>query len=321
MTVEGAHVDELHVPGDVNPWFTETAWYSFWDPAGRYIGHVYMRFRPNTGAADCNVYIWTSGVSLPWDTAYWKCFSMAYPESIRDLEFVGGLAHRIESDFAKYRITYDDTRSPLGGAHLDLMLDCVEPPRFFGKKHFDQAMHATGRLRIGDDEVEIDSLCMRDRSWYTRSDFGNFHSGYSYYLAEDTKILVLSAYSAGTDPLVSALPIVGGYVNRDGKESAIVGGRRIVESRHAASGAPETLGLEVLLAGGEVVHLSGRSRNTIGIACNTAMFSWMCLVDWDTDDGPVLGEDQEIWSPSLWRAFRNGIVQPDRAGTASGVSG
>src|ERR1700736_4758864 len=112
-TVQGAHQDELHVPGNENLWFTETAWYSFWDPAGRYMDHVYMRFRPNTGAADCNVYIWTSGVSLPWDTAYWKCFAMAYPESIRDLKFVGGLTHRIEADFAKYRITYEDTTSPL----------------------------------------------------------------------------------------------------------------------------------------------------------------------------------------------------------------
>jgi hypothetical protein len=320
MTVQGAHQDELHVPGDENPWFTETAWYAFWDPAGRYMGHVYMRFRPNTGVADCNLYIWTSGVSLPWDTAYWKCFAMAYPESIRDLKFVGGLTHRVESDFAKYRITYEDTTSPLGGAHLDLTLESVGRPKFFGRKHFDQAMHATGKLRIGDDQVEIDSLCMRDRSWYTRSDFGNFHSGYSYYLTEDTKILVLSAFPPGTDQVVPVLPVVGGYVNRGGTELAVVGGWRKVESRDAASGAPDRLSLEVLLADGEEIHLSGRSRNTIAISCNTAMFSWMCLVDWDTEQGPVMGEDQEIWSPSLWRAFRHGDVRSERLGTASSAS-
>ena len=55
---------------------------------------------------------------------------------------------------------------------------------------------------------------------------------------------------------------------------------------------------------GRVREVHGRVRNGLALAANTSMLSWMSLVDWDIDGRIVVGEDHEIWSPSLWRAFR-----------------
>ena len=64
--------DELHEPPSKDPWFTETAWYSFWTTGKEFAVHVYLRFRPNLDWADSCVYAWEPGASVPWDAAYWK---------------------------------------------------------------------------------------------------------------------------------------------------------------------------------------------------------------------------------------------------------
>jgi hypothetical protein len=47
-------------------------------------------------------------------------------------------------------------------------------------------------------------------------------------------------------------------------------------------------------------------RNCMAVAANPNMLSWMSLVEWEVRGRTVWGEDQEIWSPSIWRAFRRG---------------
>ena len=82
--------DDLHVPATDDPWFTETAWYSFWTSGGAFAVHIYLRFRPNLGIADSSVYAWESGSSVPWETAYWK----QVPVEMRTDPTVAGTAAR-----------------------------------------------------------------------------------------------------------------------------------------------------------------------------------------------------------------------------------
>jgi hypothetical protein len=316
MNVARVEVDDLHTPSNDNPWFTETAWYSFWDTTGRYIGHIYLRFRPNIGVADCNIYVWSAGSSVPWDAAYWKSLQIPYPGSLADLKFVGGLRHEVTKDFETYRITYHD-ESPIGSTRLELDLRASGSPHWFGNKHFDQPMLVRGTLALGSEMLDINCHSMRDRSWYNRSDFGTFRSGYSYFLADDEELLVLSAIGRDSDPIVSTLPIVGGYFRQADTEIAVIAGRRLVAQRRVDTGAPDTIVLEVDLADGQRLDVTGRCANSMAIAANTSMLSWMSLVEWERSGSVLTGEDQEIWSPSVWRRFRGRQVGPHELKVAS----
>jgi hypothetical protein len=56
------------------------------------------------------------------------------------------------------------------------------------------------------------------------------------------------------------------------------------------------------------VHVvRGAVTNGIALAANTSMLSWMSLVTWEFDGGHVVGEDQDIWSPSIWSAQRREV--------------
>jgi hypothetical protein len=145
---------------------------------------------------------------------------------------------------------------------------------------------------------------MRDRSWYNRSDFGTFRSAYSYFVTDDEELLVLSAIPRDSDPMVSTLPVVGGYLRRANAEIAVSGGRRLVTQRRNDTAAPEVVVLEVDLADGRQLQVTGRCENSMAIAANTGMLSWMSLVEWQVSETAVVGEDQEIWSPAVWRRFR-----------------
>jgi hypothetical protein len=229
---------------------------------------------------------------------------MPCPPSIADLTFVGGLRHEVTDDFNAYRISYHDTTSFDGEVHIDLELNAAGPPHWFGTKHLDQPMLVSGTLDLNGEVLEIRCRSMRDRSWYNRSDFGTFRSAYSYFLTDDEELLVLSAIPRNSDPLVSTLPIVGGYLRRGDEVTAVSGGRRVVALRREDTAAPDVVVLEVELEHGDELQLVGRCANSMAMAANTGMLSWMSLVEWERPEAAAIGEDQEIWSPAVWRRFR-----------------
>jgi len=297
--------DAFHQPDDDSPWHTETAWYSFWTPGGEYAAHVYLRFRVNLGIANSCIYVWGPGTSTPWEAAYWKHLHVPMPKSLTAMELLGGLRHEQRVPFESYDLSYVDNRnygSPVG---FDVRVNAVGAPEFFGGKHFDQAVRVTGQLDVDGRSFAIDCLAMRDRSWYRRGDFTLFRSAYSYALAEPGDgFLALYAAPRDRDMLVDDLPLVGGHRLGQGPVVRFVDGQRVVRSREPGTGRPVEISVRAVGADGVPVEVHGRVTNCIGLAANPNMFSWMSLVEWSYGGRVVLGEDQEIWSPSLWRAFR-----------------
>jgi len=54
--------------------------------------------------------------------------------------------------------------------------------------------------------------------------------------------------------------------------------------------------------------VAGRGRSTpVGTPGNDALLSHQSLVRWDYDGHTVYDEDQDVWDPVQWRAFRRGI--------------
>lgn len=299
--------DDLHVPQTDDPWITETAWYSFWTPGGEYAVHIYLRFRPNLGIANPCIYVWGSGTSVEWDAAYWKHSHYPMPSSITSLELLGGLRHEVVEPFRSYRLSYSDDQKYGAPLDFDVELSALGTPEFLGGKHFDQPVRVTGCLSVDGTEHVIDCLAMRDRSWYSRGDFTLFRSAYSYAIAApDQQLLAIFAAPRDGDMLLDDLPLAGGYCE-SGAESrgSILSGSRRVTRRDEATGHPLELVVDVAGPDGSEL-MTGRVRNCMAVAANPNMLSWMSLVEWDWRGTSVLGEDQEIWSPSIWHAFRRG---------------
>jgi hypothetical protein len=302
--------DDLHEPETGDPWITETAWYSFWTPGGEYAAHVYLRFRPNLGIANPCVYVWGEGTSVEWDAAYWKHSHYPMPASLGDLGFPGGLEHDVREPFRSYRVAYADRLKYGAPLEFAVELEALGAPEFLGRKHFDQPVRVTGRLSVDGSDFDIDCLAMRDRSWYSRGDYALFRSAYSYAIpSPDEHLLAIFAAPRDGDLLLDDLPLAGGYSasgSATGSErSALASGTRRVTRRDPTSGHPLELEVDVTGPAGPE-RMTGRVRNCMAVAANPSMLSWMSLVEWDVRGQTVLGEDQEIWSPSIWRAFRRG---------------
>jgi hypothetical protein len=311
MVVAAETEDELHVPPEEDsPYLTETAWYSFWTKDSAHIGHVYLRFRVNLGTMDAFVYVWGSGGSTPWDTAYWKDLRLPMPGSIQDLELLGGLRHTVVRGLDEYALAYEDDRGYGARFGFELRAEALKPPTYFGGKHFDQPMHMTGWLEIDGSRHEVDCFAMRDRSWYRRGDFTLFRSAYSYAIeSPEDSFLALYAAPRTDDMLRDDLPLVGGHtVSSDKQRTLSTGARRVID-RDPATGQPRAVVVTFAGEDGALREAKGRVRNSIALAANTNMLSWMSLVEWRVDGRTLVGEDQEIWSPSIWRAFRRGHVQ------------
>ena len=308
MTTETAveAVDDLHLPpADTSRWLTETAWYSFWTIDHVLAGHVYLRFRPNLGVMDAFTYVWGPGSSNPWDTAYWKDIRLQMPLTLVNLE-VAGLTHTVVDPFREYRITSEDDRGYGERFAFDVTARALHAPTYFGGKHLDQQVHMTGWITVDGTRREIDCYAMRDRSWYRRGDFTLFRSAYSYAIGDgEDSFLALYAAPRDQDLLRDDLPLVGGHETLPQGQRSVSSGFRWVTKRDHATGHPLELTITFADEGGtRPREAHGHVRNCIGLAANTSMLSWMSLVEWDVDGRIVIGEDQEIWSPSIWRAFR-----------------
>jgi hypothetical protein len=296
--------DELHVPpDDGSPDFTETAWYGFWTSSAQLAGHVYLRFRPNLGVMDSYVYVWGPGASAPWDAHYWKDQHLPMPASLGDLSMPGGQRHRVEQPMVRYHLAARDEHSYGGLFGFELTVDALGEPVFFGRKHFDQQVRVTGTLEVAGQRYEVDCHAMRDRSWYRRGDFALFRSGYAYAISPaGESFLGLFAAPRHGDLSMDDLPLVGGYWQLGGERVELVSGARRVTRESA--GHPSAVALELTDSSGEEHLVCGEVSHVLGLAANTSMLSWMSLVRWNLGGSEVIGEDQDIWSPSIWSAHR-----------------
>jgi hypothetical protein len=189
------------------------------------------------------------------------------------------------------------------------MFEGVREPHMRGDSHLDQPGHVTGTLRLQGEPITVDCYQMRDRTWCTRrSDLEGNRGGYAYAICgSESGFQVYSRWggaSASEIPEESdAQPILAGYLLREGRLHTLVSGERRVVARGDA-GEPIKITLTATDTEGRGFTAEGSCESRMLLTVNGGMLAWDSLVRWDFDGNVCWGEDQDIWTPRLWRALK-----------------
>ncbi len=320
MTVPKHQDDELHPPGTDDPWIIETAWFSFMEPARRMAGTVYLACRPNLDVCSLHVNVFDATAYEPWRVPYWRSlWQLPMPSSLNPCELKeAGLRIDVLQPLWKYRIQYGDVPE----LELDLIFEGLRDSHMRGDSHLDQPGHVTGTLKLQGKPMAIDCFQMRDRTWATRrSDLEGNRGGYTYGIGgaesgfqtysrgEGASALTTPAGDIRSNTPLSGddhdiQPILAGYLLREGRLDTLVSGERRVVAR---GGAGEPLGIDLKATDdqGRFFEAEGSCESRMLLTVNGGMLAWDSLVKWSFDGGVCWGEDQDIWTPRLWRAFKN----------------
>ncbi|MDX1649520.1 MAG: hypothetical protein R3263_06670 [Myxococcota bacterium] len=176
------------------PNFNESMYFNFFDPRRRLGGWMRLGNRANEGHAEVSVCLY-----LPDGRVL---FQFQRPGIRDNAAFdAGGLRVQVEEPGQRLRTTFrgravelaepramaDPRRAfrenPLREVAFDLVHDAVGPmyghagsrreasrsaEKQFAKAHYEQHMHVTGTLTIGDERFEVDGYGLRDHSWGPR---------------------------------------------------------------------------------------------------------------------------------------------------------
>ena len=149
-------------------------------------------------------------------------------------------------------------------------------------------------MRLASEELAVDCLAVRDRSWYVRDDLRSMRSGYTYGAVDGSEhFLAYSRPAEGDD--VDGGAVFGGYLVRDGEKADLrEGTRRVLGRRRGHPDEVEIIAVDTL---GRELQARGRVTASLASQSTPGMFAWMSIADWTIGDRAGHGEDHDVWSP------------------------
>jgi len=211
-------------------WGTETSWFSFHHPERKLGGWFYSMFRPNIGTVAGGAWIWDDTAHLPWEVPYsanYSALELPAGTNLADCKLPTGVSIKALEAGQRYALGFDDGER----LQADLLFTGVMSPEpltgtnsTFGKAtHFDQFGRVTGTLVLHGEEIEIDCIGMRDRSWGRRPENRPRQAAYVTGAAanEDGFLAVSNTTTEGD-------PISFGFLRQAGETISLSGGEREV---------------------------------------------------------------------------------------------
>jgi hypothetical protein len=303
--------DYFHTPGE-DPHETETFWASFHDPGRRLGGWFYNQVLFNQGICNGGAWVWDDSPERALYESVVRDVPLAAGVTLdlSDAELPNGNHIEMLEPLRRFRMTRDDP----GSFEADLVFEALREPHshplrvapFWRGRHFDQAMHVTGRIVLYGDPIDIDSLSVRDRSWGPRpprrvadaaeaaENAGSerpprapFGVGYVFG-TQDADEMFLAYTLPGIWEGDAKDPVTAGYLVRDGRYGLLVDGSR------RSTIDPERGWIDRILL--EATDEHGRTLSAVGDLIShhgtdglgTGYFHW----EWDGASG--YGEDQSI---------------------------
>lgn len=297
----GPEDDKIH--GDLMSdrwWETETSWFSFCVPERRLGGWLYTLIRPNIGTVAGGAWVWDDRAHLPWDVLYSANYSAQRLRAGTDLRacvLPNGVGIKVREPLTSYELTYQD------GDRIDISLtfDAVMPPRAMRSKssvfgnlnHFDQFGRVMGRMTLLGEDIPVDCLAMRDRSWGPRPEHRPRKSAYVTGIASPEHAFLAVTSADGKSESISY-----GFLTRDGVTRNLVSGKRKAR-RDPQGGWATEIEIDAVDEDGRKLTAVGRRLSGIIINRHTFIDS-NGLFEWDIDGETGHGEDQDLWIVHQW---------------------
>lgn len=300
--------DMFHEPTTDDPWWTETVWFSWMVPERNLLGYWYTVFRKNIGVNFGGVLVFDDTAVLPWELPVfdWHWHDpMPDEHDLRDLNVLGGMRLQCLEHGRRFRFGYtgEDVTFDLTYDALIRPMLTREAPPFNHGTHIDQPGRVTGTMTLDDEDIPVDCIAMRDRSWGIRRPRRQPKLGYCHATAApDSSFLAISVERHGIDGILT------GYLMRDGTWARITSGTRRVERDEG--GRPAIVHIDAEDELGRRLHTVGTTVSRQVFTAYPDMFCWNSLTRWELDGTTAWGEDQDVWHPRRWRehARRIGAV-------------
>lgn len=285
-------------------WMTETAWFAFCIPERKIGGWFYTMVRPNIGTVAGGAWVWDDSATLPWEVPYSSNLTaMPLREGVDldDATFRNGVSLKTLEPLTAYHIGYED------GARLkaDLCFEAVMPPRplrkpgsaFGDLTHFDQFGRVTGKITLHGEEIAVDCLAIRDRSWGPRPEHRPRKSAYVTGIAspDDCFLFVTKANELSDQ-------IAYGFMIQDGEIGDLVEGTRHVE-RDPKTGFVERILIEGVDEHGRKLEAKGTRLSGITLIRHS-FIDQNGLMEWSINGKSGHGEDQDMWPVHDWSEYR-----------------
>jgi hypothetical protein len=303
-----AEHDAWHPPTSDDPWWQETAWFTFMVPERRLSCYVYPWWKANQGILGGGVMVWDDRGHHPWDALHWDYqWTYPYPDAgdLRDITFPTGISMRCLEPMQTYRVTYEHA-----DCAFDVTFDAILPAHVLGEDddtsgtfagHVDQQGHVTGWIRVGDERHDVDCFAMRDRSWGRRVPTPGLHIGYDLCAESRSAFVVFSQPDAPGAPIMENF----GYLWRDGDQVPLQTGSRVLEREGVW---PRRVIITARDAAGRSLEAVGNVVNRIGYQNLPSMMNLVGLVHWEYEGSDRAategwGEFEDVWDADRYRRF------------------
>jgi len=290
-------------------WMTETSWFSFCNPARKLGGWLYTMVRPNIGTVSGGAWVWDHTAHLPWDVLYSSNHSslcLPADQDLTNIELPTGVSIRVREPCMSYDLSFADGRR----CRMSLRFDGLMMPRplhktgspFGASNHFDQFGRVTGQICVNGEDVTVDCLAMRDRTWGPRPEHRPKKGAYVTGIASGN-----DAFLAVTQWVGEVEQVAYGFMILDGEIADLTEGRRIVE-RDPDEGWVTKITIEAQDERGRKLHAEG-SRLSGMIINRHSFIDSNGLIQWRLNGKPGHGEDQDMWPVHDWADFRRSVAQ------------
>ena len=302
--------DNFHEPETDRWWEHETIWFWWFNPERRLGCWIYHYVRPNAGVSGGGVLLFDDTAWFHMETPYYLSYAnteLPVPLDMRDVTFPGGSRIRMVEPLEHYRLTFEDRDT----IRYDLDWRAIMPPwvevsppvdRSRAEpgegerkpRHLDQFGHVTGLLVLHGEEIPIDCLAMRDRSWWhLRPEPWKTGGGRSNYI---------TAAASPETAFFGCGP--GGFLVLDGVRRPLVSGtkHRVRDPEH---GWVRRLTIEAVDSDGRELHVEGESVSRMAMPIpGVHGVCWQSLMRYTINGIPAWGDDQDAWPIHAWSAFR-----------------
>jgi hypothetical protein len=308
--------DSFHPRSD-DPWWNESAWFSFMAPERDLSGFVYLYHRPNMGYSVGAVGVWDPSGDRDEDCLFYDWCEpspLAADADMYDVTLHNGLSVRCLEPLRSFRIGY---RNPAyyggAGGALELTYEGLAPPHDSGTPdgqtewsigHYEQVGRMRGWIELRGERIEIDCYSLRDHSWGPRKLVNNTRGHFPWAIASPDSGFAVWARSdldPDADPVYGTTEqVVGGWYLRDGEFGRLTGGTcRVVERDDR--GRPVEVITEATDHLGRTLHAEGRTRNHLHWRGYPWLSMWWSQADWSFDGRVAVGEHQDFVPVQLRR--------------------